>query len=54
MSCNLNEYNFQVGLIDPGNYKKVVDLVTADKKSLGEVELLSVKVVEERGEIEIS
>jgi hypothetical protein len=32
----------------------MIDLVTADKKSLGEVELLSVKVVEERGEVEIS
>ncbi|KAI6177355.1 Ribosome maturation protein SBDS [Aphelenchoides bicaudatus] len=42
-----------IGLIDPGNYKKVVDLVTADKKHSGEVELLSVKVVEE-SEIEIS
>jgi ribosome maturation protein SDO1 len=42
-----------VGLIDPGNYKNILDLVTKDKKSMGEVELLSVKVVEEK-EIEIS
>ncbi|KAI6239144.1 Ribosome maturation protein SBDS [Aphelenchoides fujianensis] len=35
-----------VGLINPGSYKTIVDLVSKDKKHPGEVELLSVKVVE--------
>ncbi|KAI6215601.1 hypothetical protein M3Y94_00404200 [Aphelenchoides besseyi] len=42
-----------VGLINPGSYKTVVDLVSKDKKNPGEVELLSVKVVEDE-EIVIS
>ena len=42
-----------VGLVDPGHYKDVLDIVRADKKSHGELELLSLKVINE-SEIEIS
>lgn len=34
-----------MGLIDPGHYKTLVELVSTDKKNQGEVELLSLKVV---------
>jgi len=40
----------KVGLIPPGNYKSVMEIVqSGDKKSHGELELLSLKVV---GEVE--
>ncbi|CAD5222238.1 unnamed protein product [Bursaphelenchus xylophilus] len=42
-----------VGLVDPGKYKELVDLARLDKKNPGEVELLSLKVVNDE-EVEIS
>jgi len=42
-----------VGLIDPGKYKIVEELVKQDTKNHGVIELLSLKVINE-GEVEIS
>ncbi|CAD5216743.1 unnamed protein product [Bursaphelenchus okinawaensis] len=42
-----------VGLVDPGKYKELVELARLDKKNPGEVELLSLKVVNDE-EVEIS
>lgn len=39
--------------MDPGNYKKLVELASQDKKAHGEVELLSLKVINDE-EVEIS
>ncbi|KAI1721341.1 shwachman-Bodian-Diamond syndrome (SBDS) protein [Ditylenchus destructor] len=42
-----------VGLVDPGHYRDISEIVQGDKKSKGELELLSLKVVSEN-EVEIS
>lgn len=42
-----------VGLIDPGKYRVVEELVRQETKNHGQLELLSLKVVNE-GEVEIS
>uniref|UniRef100_A0A915EEL6 Ribosome maturation protein SBDS n=1 Tax=Ditylenchus dipsaci TaxID=166011 RepID=A0A915EEL6_9BILA len=42
-----------VGLVDPGNYKSLAEIVQGDKKCKGTVELLSLKVINDI-EVEIS
>jgi hypothetical protein len=45
---------FQVGLIEPGSYKLIAELVKGDKKEkIEKLELLSLQVISE-GEAEIS
>ena len=56
ISGNLTQNKIQVGLIEPGNYKLIAELVKGDKKEkiqqIG-LELLSLKVISEN-EVEIS
>jgi hypothetical protein len=43
-----------VGLIEPGNYKQIAELIKGDKKEkIEKLELLSLKVISE-SEVEIS
>lgn len=49
----INQYLLQIGLIDPGSYRTIEELVQKEAKRAGHLELLALKVVGE-GDIEIS
>lgn len=53
MFCNYNNYFFllwQIILIDPGNFRKVDEIVTNETKGKGQLEVISLKEIQEGDE----